>query len=476
MELDTSPIQDEIDKILSAEMERPFYSWNVYFRIRQPNPVVTDPSDKSIYVDEQEKDNIYKPLKVMNIDFRRDYEQNVADEGSINVTFGLGLWYKVLQPYRDYIEAVITKKPKTEFSYGDDNEREIKTYVYYAIPKVDAIGVGEASNLDRYSRDDLDIKGLIDIEFQLLDLSIEKIRSVTVGGIFRKAKSEDVIKGILSKETKDIQLSNDGKAIEHFKIVKADNVEKREHILIPHGTTILDVPHYIHKTCGGVYSTGMASYIQNKVWYIFPPYNTQRLDQEDKSLTIIKVPSVALDEAERTYRQDGNKLIVMATSDSHFDDKGDEDFKNLGNGIRFSDARRFMDGLVEVKDNKAVATRSKLNHEFLYKEMKIGDANNNNVSSSSDFIHSNPFMENTKLALREGNAIAMLWKNSNADLLYPGMPVRVLYLKNKEVKELNGSLLKVHESIMMKNKGVTSKAFQQQCVLFVYVNKMKSSK
>ena len=242
--------------------------------------------------------------------------------------------------------------------------------------------------------------------------------------------------------------------------------------MIPQGTSLLDVPQYIQRACGGIYSTGINTYLQSRNWYIFPPYNTKRLDKEDKTLTVIKVPSAALEESERTYRMDGTRLIIMAPSDSHFDDKGNEEFKNMGNGIRFADARRFMSELVETKDNKAVAKRKKLNHEFLYMEMKVEDENNNNVPMSSDNIHSNPFVENTKLSVREGSVISFLWKNCDASLLYPAMPVRVLYMKRNEIRELHGSLIKVHESIMMRNKGMTANNFQQQAAIYVYVNRV----
>lgn len=468
MDLETSPIQQEIDKILSEKMGRPFYSWDLYFRIRKPNPIDIGNANQSEYVAAEEKEDIYRPLTFSNMDFIRDYENNAADEGSIVVTMGLGMWYKVLQPYRDYLELVLTRIPKTEVTLEDDTSRERQTDVFYAIPKVDAIGVGTASNLDRYSRDDLDNKGLIDIEFQLLDLSIEKIRSVTVGGIFRKTNSEDVIKGVLRKETTDVKIADSGQAVETIKIVKADNQEKREHIVIPQGTSILDVPQYLQKFCGGVYSTGINMYLQNKSWYVFPPYNTKRLDQEDKTLTILKVPSVYLEEVERTYRLDGDKLIVIASSDSQFDDKGNEEFKNMGNGVRFADARQYMSGLVKTKDNKAIASRKKLNNEYLYTDLKIGDQRNNNVPLSADTINANPFNENSKLAMREGSAISFLWKNCDASLLYPAMPVRILYLKNGVVRQLHGSLLKVHNAIMMQNKGITSKNYRQQAALFVY--------
>lgn len=473
MDLTESPLHDEIIKIISDETKRPFYTWKFHFRIRKPNNVEIAEADITDYVDEEEKDGIFKPLKITNIDFVRDYEQNAADEGSINITMGMGMWYKILQPYRDYLELVLKRIPQKEEDRTDDEDQEEEIEVFYAIPKIDPSQVGTSSMMDKYSRHDLDSKGLVDIEFQLLDLSTEKLRAITVGGIFRKVKPEDLIKGILAKETEDVMLGDDGPAVETIKMTKADNTEQREHILIPQGTKLLDVPHYVQRFCGGVYSTGINIYLQNKDWYIFPPYNLKRLEEENRTLTILKIPDMVYDDAERTYRKDGDKLIIMATSDSQFDDKGDEDFKVDGNGIRFADARFFMDSLVETKDNKAIAKRSKINHEFLFKEMKINDEQNNNVQLSQQAIHANPYFENTRLALREGNYIAFRWKNSDASMLYPGMPVKILYMKNDELKEMRGSLLKAHLSVQLSNKGITSNDYRQQTALFVYAKKVE---
>lgn len=470
MELVSTAISQEVDKILDEKMPRPFYEWSIYFRIRKPCPIeIAQDDDPRIPADE--KENIYRPLKIVNFDISRDYEQNAGDEISISVTMGLGLWYKVLQPCRDYLEAVVTRKPQLEHDRHRDQERQEEVEVYYAIPKVAAIQVGQASSMDRQSRVDLDLIGVIDLEFQLMDLSLEKLRAITVGGIFRKVKPEDVVKGFVAKESNTVKIADDGPAVTAIKMFEADNSEEREHIVIPQGLPLFQVPHYVQRYCGGIYSSGINIYIQNKEIYIFPPYNTKRLDKEDKTLTIIKLPDQAYEEAERTYRLDGDKVIIMAATDSQFDDRGDEDFKSDANGIRFADARKYMHTLVDTEDNKAIAKRGRLNNEFLFKEVKIGDEQNNKVKSSKEAIHANPFFEDSRLTLKEGNFISFNWKNSDASLLYPGMPVKILYLRGQEVRELQGSLLKVFQSNQMQNRGITSSNYQQQSALFVYVEK-----
>ena len=471
MDLKDTPLHDEIKKIINSEEKKVFHQWECYFRIRKPNNVDIKGANVGPYIKEEEKDDIYRPLKITNIDFIKDYQGANADEGSINLTIGLGMWYKILQPYRDYLEIVIKKIPQHDLDKTIDMEEDSEDLVFLAIPKLNPQTVGEASRLDRYQRVDLDIAGVIDVEFQLLDLSMEKMRAVTVGGIFRKTKNEDVVKALLAKQASEIKIADDGLAVEGIKIIEADNQEEREHTVIPQGTPICDLPLLVHRACGGLYSTGINMYLQDRNWYVYPLYNTDRFEKEDKTLTVFKIPNAVYDEVERTYRMDGDRLICMATSDSFFDDHGDVRFKESGNGIRFADARMYMQGLVETKDNKAIAKRDKLNHEFLFKEMKVGDELNNFVQTSVDNIHANPFNENSKLAYKEGNVYSFIWRNSDDKLLYPGMPAKILYLKNGEIMQLNGVLLKVHHTVQMLGQAITATNYRQQTALFIYANK-----
>ena len=39
MELETSPLMEEVDKILKDGPKKVFYKWEVEFRVREPNPV-----------------------------------------------------------------------------------------------------------------------------------------------------------------------------------------------------------------------------------------------------------------------------------------------------------------------------------------------------------------------------------------------------------------------------------------------------
>ena len=469
MDLDASPLASEIDKIISDDNQQVNNSWDVEFRIREPNPIVLSTAENDVnFTDEKEKEKVYKPLKLLNIDFVRDYELNSAEEITLRCAIPLGLWFKVLFQYRDYLEVTLIKTPLHQLVDSTDQDANVETEVYACVPKIDSSTSGEGKTIEQYSRFELDLKGFVEVDFQLFDLSTECLRKVTVGGIWRRTTGMDTVKAILSNESAKYKVKEDP-AIEKLNFVEADNKEKREHVMIPHTVSLplSAVARYVQSTCGGIYNTGINQFLQDKAWWVYPLYDTTRFDQEENTLTIFRVPQYRYNNIERTYRVDGDRLYVLATSNTEFKDTTNVRYLNEGNGVRFADARRyFADDLVEAKDNKAVAHRNKLVHEFVSEEVPAG----NNVYVSKDAVNANPFVEYSKLARRKGSIYMFAWENCNLSLVRPGMMVKIVYIKGDEIVELQGCLLKVHLSVALDGMAITATTYKNIAALAVFVN------
>ena len=466
MELETSPLMEEVDKIIKDGPKKVFYKWEVEFSVREPNPIkISDAEYDVLFTPEEEKEKIYKPLKILNLDYFRDYEEGFSDENTLRCSIPLGLWLKVLYPYRDYLKATVIRTPIKEETEEEDKDAEKESEVYACLPKITQENSGEGKTIDKFTRFELDLKGILDIDFQLFDFSTEKLRTVTVGGIYRRVVPEDVVKGVIYKESKKVELE-DGPAIESLDIVKATNKEQREHIMLPQGLPISDVAGFVQTHCGGLYNAGVGQYLQNKAWYIYPLYDTTRFDEEQKTLTIIKVPQTRYNDIPRTYRLDGDKLFVLGTSNSEFRDATEVRYLTEGNGVRFADSRKFFDELVETKDNKAIAHRGKLNHEFVADERE----KRNNVLLSKDPINSNPFVEYSKLARKKGNIYSFAWENCDLSLVHPGMLCKILYIKSDEIIELHGVLLKAQLSVQLQGQAITSKSHKAMGALSIFAN------
>ena len=161
---------------------------------------------------------------------------------------------------------------------------------------------------------------------------------------------------------------------------------------------------------------------------------------------------------------DDKRLTVLATSESKFSDINKAMLLKEGNGVRFADARKFMNKITETKDNKSTIKRKDTNHEYLSVPLE----KQNTVEMAETRIHSNPFKEYSKQAKKDGGLFSFVWQNADISLLYPGMPVKVLYSDQEDVKELQGVLLKVHGVIQSTVQGMAPSGHFSQASLFVY--------
>ncbi len=465
MELTTSALQSEIDKIISDGEKKVHTDWTVEFTIRDDCPItLSDAPDDASYVPQREKtEKVYVPIVVKNIDFVGDYEAGFADEVTLVCEIASGQWAKVLYPCRNYLFATLVKTHLKEVTLETDMDEDKESEKYVCIPKLTPELAVDGKRVTRMSRRELDLKGMVTVEFQLLDLSTEKIRAATTGGVWRRAKPGDVNKGILAKESEKITIE-DGKAIEYIDIKEPNNKEEREHYVLPQGTLLTEVAHLIHRRCGGVYTAGINAYMRNKAWYVYPLYDTTVFSRETKTLTIIKIPEYKYTNAERTYRVDGDKLYILGSSDAEFSDSRESKHLAEGNGVRFADARLFMNDLVETKDNKAIASRKKVNHEYTDEKRD----KRNVVYVSSDRINANPFEEYTKLARRQGAVYVFEWERADSSLLYPGMPVKIMFADGDDIGEIEGVLLKSHVAIQLQGQATTAGSHKTTTVLAIF--------
>lgn len=466
MEIDDSPLMNEVDKVIEDGPRDVYYRWEAEFKIKDTfeGELPLTEKDKKLALEEELNEKIYKPLKFLSFDTERDYEKNYGDYLKLRAFVPYGTWVKVLFIAREHLLCTITKTPLIESTYEVDPDREIVTVSYDCIPQMREdleIEVSRFAMQDKFTLDTTFAP--LEIDFELLDRSLEMTRKVTMGAIVRKQKPEDVIKGIMTKFTEDLEI-DEGKAVEKITLIKPDNDEEREHFLIPHGTKILDVPNFIQNKCGGVFSTGLNTFFQNNQIYIYPIANLKRFDEEEQTLTVIRVPENRYTDIERTYKLDDKRLTVLATSESKFSDINKAMLLKEGNGVRYADARKFMNKITETKDNKSTIKRKDTNHEYLSVPLE----KQNSVEMAETRIHSNPFKEYSKQAKKDGGLFSFVWQNADISLLYPGMPVKVLYSDQEDVKELQGVLLKVHGVIQSTVQGMAPSGHISQASLFVY--------
>jgi hypothetical protein len=389
------------------------------------------------------QDDTVESIKVLSIDFICDFERNFADEIILRCVIGGGAYAYHVYPNLDQLEITLHQVPVYEVGGGVDTDDATVSQRYIATLLNPFNPAVESNAMNQPDETSLDLTNLLEIDFQLIPKQVNQFRMRTYGGIFRNQTVEDVIKHVLTSESANVDVDSDAvpKGVE---MVAANNKTARDHIVIPQGTKLVKVPDYIHEKCGGVYNAGLAAYFSGDHWYVFPPYNNANFDSTPRTMTIINVPPNRMPAIEQTYKKEGNNLTVLATGDTKLKNFSEDLVMNHGNGVRFGDADKFMENYSKLGDNKAVAGRGGTNSEFTTIKRDNGL---NNVMQAANRINSNPFWEYSKLAARDGSIISLSWENSDMTQIYPGMPVKILFMQDDDISSITGLLIKAHHYV-----------------------------
>lgn len=448
MEIEDTPIYKEIKEIVDDGPKPVYYFYKA-----------------KVHVEDQD----FELVKVVSIEVLSDYITKVGDIITLNAFVPLGLWAKKIYKHRTKLEISLLKIPLKEVSDEYEDDEAIEVQRFFAVPNPDKTPVIAGRDIEKLTMEELDLKDMFQVEFQLTDKLLHQLRLVTVGGIYRRNTAEDIIKYILASETKKIKVE-DEISFKGVDFIKPDNKEKREHYIIPQGTNIVDLPVYMQRRVGGLYNTGIGNYYCKRHWFVYPLYDTTRLDDAPKTLTIVKVPTFRSAGMERTYRTEGDTTYIIGTSNSSMGDDAQTNFTDSGNGVRFSDSRKYIRDFTQVKDNKSKAARNKANHEFLILDR---EKEKNSVFLSARKTNSNPFVERSDLAAKFGGTFRLIWENADPSVLYPGMMCKIHYLDREEVKELHGVLLGAECAIQLHGKGITARRHITTIALTIFINPPK---
>lgn len=429
MDILDSALGTDIKKIIGGDPTETNFFWDCDIHCTE---------DKTVHV-----------IKVLSIDTMSDYVNNFTDEIILQVVIPAGAYTYHVYPNMSVLEVTLYKTPVNEVGGGTDDSRTTESERYVATiinPRNPTIASNSFNQPDEFA---LDLTNLFTIDLQLVPKSVDQFRTRAFGGTYRNTSVEEVIKAVLTNESKIVK--TDGTAVPTgVNMISANNKTKRDHIVLPQGTRLVDVPGYIHTRCGGVYNAGFAYYFLNNTWYVFPPYNNVDFSKYDKTLTLIRVPPNRMPGSERSYMVNGMAITAIVTGDTKMVNKSETLMRNEGNGTRLGDADKFMEDFVATKDNKAIAGRGGSNSEFTTIKRPDGF---NNVPLSRDRISSNPFVEMSRLAFKDGAMMSMSWENSDPTLLYPGMPVKVLFMEDDQIRETQGLLVQAHHYVQTLGTG-----------------------
>lgn len=444
MDIQKSSLWREVEKVVQSGDKEVHRSW-----------------EATIFAGEE----TIRPFKVVSVDIERDYLNNYTDFVLLDVRIPFGTYAKRLYPNLTQVEIELKCVDIGETNNAAQLDKAIQVERFSAVMLDTGNPIVENAIGNTTSEEDLNRIEIMTVKFQLLNKALEQIRTLPVGGTYRNMTGEDVVKAVLSRYSKLAQVDA-GREVKGVTMVRASNQKKRDAIILPQHLPLVEVPHHVHYFCGGLYSSGLGYYLQDDYWYVYPVSDNTRFNDGDPTLTIINVPANRLPGLERTFRKDGDNLVVLATGQTRFRDLHNVAQLNSGNGVRFADATKMMDDFVVVKNNKAQAARAKNNTEIV-SDKRPNDINY--VTTASRQINANPFVEYSQLAARQGSGFSLVWENADHTLIHPGMPTRVLYLDGDEIKEARGVLQGAHLYASLRETGVTASRFVNIVTLSVFV-------
>ncbi len=407
------------------------------------------------------------PMKVLSIDIHRDYVGNYCDELFLTVTMGLGTYQHQVVPYAANLTAVLKRKPVKEGGQDGDLTSDIEAQSLRATPiKISSAALEGNTTFatDQYSGD---LTAFVSVQFQLVDLAIEQARMQSGGTIVKNTTVGDAIKYLITKLSANLKVDVNHK-VRGVDMATPNNLQVYQHVIVPHGTKIVDIPGYIAHHFGAPYSAGMGAYLQKSIWYIYPLYDLARFDKSTRSLTVINVPRNRMPRADRSFRRTFNQLIIIATGMVEHNDPSEHLQLTHGNGSRYANARATMEGFVTVKNNKATAQRVTNANEYL---AKARPNTLNNVQMSESRITANTFDEMGHLASRLGSLVMVTWENSDPGAIFPGMAAKYVYEVNGQVYELKGAVLKSQTQIAPITPGLFPGPHRSTTVLTLFVER-----
>lgn len=370
---------------------------------------------------------------VKSFTIHRDFVTNFADEITVEAIIDTRKYFDYVVKNQDHLEVFIKRRQMAENSVlfvagGENTTKKYKAILLDA--PTQGLGAGNSGE-----NQVTDPEQTITIaKFQLIEETTYDLRFYRWQGLMQNTEPLEALAMILAGTS-----LNYGQAM--LNKAEADN-KTPGYIVIPNGTYIKDMAHYIQQQYG-IYNFGIGSYHFNDAWYIYPLFNNNRFDKEDVKLSISVVDKKHDPyKMPRTYIVNNYIVTMITTEDSSIVNQSSADQLQSGTGIQIVNTTGNSDENLQKEgrnDNQVKVDGAKAVDTFNVIQRKDGISNVQVVQGET----SNTAALVSSVAGNAGSYLSIKWEFANPDLLVPGMPVKVVYLDNG-LKTMYGTL---HEYI-----------------------------
>lgn len=384
-----------------------------------------------------------KPFKVEYEQLARDYASKgqFADRRFVQFMMQQGDFQYDVVPSRDNLMVELVYVPLKPNSIDPDTSRLSEVKRFRGVLMTQFNNNVTNKNSQTSSREALNQLAMISVAIQLIDEAAYRISMISYGNGFRQCTTMMAIQEVLGSTISPVGIQ-ESKAVRGINFQPGFNTNIRTAIDLPDGIKLRDIPHYLQEEEGGVYPTGLGCYFQDGFWYVYSLYDATVYQKNTRVLKVINVPNDRYQGAERTYKIDEQHVTILATGDASLLDNGLAENLKEGNGLRFGDVTKLLDGFGTAKDNRTLVDRASNIFEVTTGLLETGF---NNIAWAADRATSNPFKHYTEMARRRGMPLKIQWFHGDSDLLYPGMPVKFITVGDNGIEIYHGVLLGVDE-------------------------------
>lgn len=457
--LQETPLWLDVERIFNNPKPVPIYSFTAKLHTESEDIVINN---------------------LLSIDRVRDYAKKIGDEIRVKFQLPFGDYLRKFYPNRNNLEFTLVRStigPNGEPVLNKESLQQERFKAIFVAGQNPNANLTQADKVDTFT---LNNRPPVDITLQLLNRSLEPMRVKTFHGVFSGVANGDLVRGILGSECSKILI--DGRpSIDALDIVQPDNKDLVRQVIFPNNMSLMSLPTFLQERHTGLYSGGVGSYFQvynqKRTWFIYPLYNTKRFDEPVPKLIIYAISGQQYGGVDKTYMVEGKTLHIVASGQQQYVDDGESNMMQKGVGFRQVKADAIMDKPVKLLAKGPMGIRKLINTETIMRDRK--DMLNFAPVAAKE-IANNVFAEYSRSLEKNGARMDVIWHNSDPSLLYPGMPVRYVYLSEETVKEVKGILL-FNQSTITKgtpSRGAkqTDNVFTSQTAMTLFVERFTDAK
>lgn len=371
----------------------------------------------------------YNTLGVIGLGQAADFAVNHVEDIRISVRLQPGLYFDHILKYRDDL--------KMQLLFGTEEETVLREYV--AIPLFDSDPRSKNNNTADLNLDAKDDIQFGTYEFQLMDKVYYKLRHIPSPKTLLMTTVENALINIVESYSKNANLNADEKYKGLFFVRPTDNLDKLRQVIVPENVQLKDIPVFLQNANEyGIYSKGLGSFFKQGYWWVYPLFNTNRVEGYVNPADIIRVPKDKVPTLDATFYKADNGLTIIVTGESEHSDSADIRKQNKGVGSRLimADAVSGQTGM-HYKNGRAVATRKDRMQEFKLSERRNGEENTPLKTEPT----SNVCRSLSEASMNEGEIMWVGWDNGDVGHLEPGHPIRFQYLGEDDMMVIRKGIL-----------------------------------